>query len=155
LGLDPTAGAITYALSNDGLGTQHEMHLPKNLIIAMVAGVSSAAKNPPPEMNEGMAMGSLRTIFSAESVYQSTTGKGKYGTLDQLVEQKLVNKPFLEKYGYDLEVRTSGDEFEAVATPREYGKTGKRSFFVDKSGVVRGDDHGGTPATAADKPVQQ
>ena len=155
LGLDPTAGAITYALSNDGLGTQHEMHLPKNLIIAMVAGVSSAAKNPPPEMNEGMAMGSLRTIFSAESVYQSTTGKGKYGTLDQLVEQKLVSKPFLEKYGYDLEVRTSGDEFEAVATPREYGKTGKRSFFVDKSGVVRGDDHGGTPATAADKPVQQ
>ncbi len=155
LGLDPTAGAITYALSNDGLGTQHEMHLPKNLIIAMVAGVSSAAKNPPPEMNEGMAMGSLRTIFSAESVYESTTGKGKYGTLDQLVEQKLVSKPFLEKYGYDLEVRTSGDEFEAVATPREYGKTGKRSFFVDKSGVVRGDDHGGTPATAADKPVQQ
>src|SRR5258706_7860277 len=141
LGLDPTAGAITYALSNDGLGTQHEMHLPKNLIIAMVAGVSSAAKNPPPEMNEGMAMGSLRTIFSAESVYQSTTGKGKYGTLDQLVKQNLVNKPFLEKYGYDLEVRTSGDEFEAVATPRENGKTGKRSFFGGKSGGVRGDDH--------------
>jgi len=49
----------------------------------------------------------------------------------------------------------TGDTFEAVATPREYGKTGKRSFFVDKSGVVRGDDHGGAPATVADKPVQQ
>jgi len=155
LGLDPTAGAITYALSNDGLGTQHEMHLPKNLIIAMVAGVSSATKNPPPEMNEGMAMGSLRTISSAESVYQSTTGKGKYGTLDQLVEQNLVTKNFFEKYGYNIEVTASGDQFEAIATPREYGKTGKRSFFVDKSGVVRGDDHGGAPATVADKPVQQ
>lgn len=155
LGLDPTAGAITYALSNDGLGTQHELHLPKNLILSMVAGVSSATKNPPPEMNEGMAAAALQMISGAESNYKSTTGKGKYGTLDQLVEQKLVNKPFLEKYGYNFEVTASGDQFEAVATPREYGKSGKRSFFIDKSGVLRGDDHGGAPATVADKPVQQ
>ena len=155
LGLDPTAGAITYALSSDGLGTQHEMHLPKNLIIAMVAGISSATKNPPPEMNEGVAIGALQMISSAEGTYQSTAGKGKYGTLDQLVEQKLVTMSFFEKYGYNFEITASGDQFEAVATPREYGKSGKRSFFVDKSGVVRGDDHGGAPATAADKPVQQ
>jgi len=154
LGLDPTAGAITYALSNDGLGTQHELHLPKNLILSMVAGISSATKNPPPEMNEGMAMGALQMIFGAESTYKAGAGKGKYGTLDQLVEQKLVNKPFFEKYGYNIEVTLSGDQFEAVAMPREYGKTGKRSFFVDKSGVVRGDDHGGAPATAANKTVQ-
>ncbi len=155
LGLDPTAGAITYALSNDGLGTQHELHLPKNLIISTVAGISSATKNPPPEMNEGIAIGAMQIISRAEDTYKSTVGKGKYGTLDQLVEQKLVNKPFFEKYGYNIEVTLSGDQFEAVATPREYGKTGKRSFFVDKSGIVRGDDHGGAPATAADKPVQQ
>lgn len=155
LGLDPTAGAITYALSNDGLGTQHELHLPKNLILSMVAGVSSATKNPPPEMNEGMAAAALQMIASGESAYKENTGKGKYGTLEQLAEQKLVNKPFLEKYGYNFEVTASGDQFEAVATPREYGKTGKRSFFIDKSGVVRGDDHGGAPASAADKPVQQ
>jgi hypothetical protein len=60
----------------------------------------------------------------------------------------------MEKYGYNFEVTVSGDQFQAVAMPKEYGKTGKRSFFVDKSGVVRGDDHGGAPATAADKPVQ-
>ncbi|MDX6306224.1 MAG: hypothetical protein QOI77_3193 [Blastocatellia bacterium] len=155
LGLDPTAGAITYALSNDGLGTQHELHLPKNLILSMVAGVSSATKNPPPEMNEGMAAAALQMIAGAESAYKENAGKGKYGTLEQLTEQKLVNKPFLEKYGYNFEVTASGDQFEAVATPREYGKTGKRSFFVDKSGVLRGDDHGGAPATSADKPVQQ
>jgi hypothetical protein len=155
LGLDPTAGAITYALSNDGLGTQHELHLPKNLILSMVAGVSSATKNPPPEMNEGMAAAALQMIAGAESTYKDNAGKGKYGTLEQLTEQKLVNKPFLEKYGYNFEVTASGDQFEAVATPREYGKTGKRSFFVDKSGVLRGDDHGGAPATSADKPVQQ
>jgi hypothetical protein len=158
LGLDPTAGAITYALSNEGLGTQHEIHLPKNLIITMVAGISSATKNPPPEMNEGIAIGELQLIFNVESTYQSTDGKGKYGTLDELIAtdvgKRTLTKDMFEKYGYNFEVTASGDQFEAVATPREYGKSGKRSFFVDKSGVVRGDDHGGAPATAADKPIQ-
>jgi len=154
LGLDPTASAITYALSNDGLGTQHEIHLPKNLILTTVAGISSATKNPPPEMNEGIAIGMLQMISGVENTYQSTTGKGKYGTLDELVQQKLMTRDFMDKYGYNFEITVMGDQFEAVATPKEFGKTGKRSFFVDKSGVVRGDDHGGAPATAADKPAQ-
>jgi len=154
LGLDPTASAITYALSNEGLGTQHEIHLPKNLIITMVAGISSATKNPPSEANEMIAISMLQMISNAEGTYQSTAGKGKYGTLDNLVEQKLLSRDILEKYGYRIEVTASGDQFEAVATPREYGKTGKRSFFVDKTGVVRGDDHDGGPATVADKPIQ-
>ena len=155
LGLDPTASAITYALSNDGLGTQHEIHLPRNLILTTVAGISSATKNPPPEMNEGIAIGMLGFIAGVEKNYQSTTGKGKYATLDELVAQKLVQKDMFDKYGYNFEVTAGGDQFEAVATPREYGKTGKRSFYVDKTGVIRGDDHGGAPATSADKPVQQ
>jgi hypothetical protein len=155
LGLDPTASAITYALSNDGLGTAHELHLPKNLIITMVAGISSATKNPPPEMNEAIATGMLSYIANVENTYQSTAGKGKYGTLDQLVEQKLIQKGMFDRYQYNFEVAVIGDQFEAIATPKEYGKSGKRSFFVDKTGVVRGDDHGGAAATVADKPVQQ
>jgi hypothetical protein len=154
LGLSPTASALTYAMSNDGLGTQHEIHLPKNLILTMVAGISSATKNPPPEMNEGIAVGILQMIAGTEKTYQSTSGKGKYATIDELVQQKLLTREFMDKYGYNFEVTVFGDEFQVVATPREYGKTGKRSFFVDKTGVVRGDDHGGAPATAADKPVQ-
>ncbi len=154
LGLSPTASALTYAMSNDGLGTQHEIHLPKNLILTMVAGISSATKNPPPEMNEGIAIGMLQMIAGAEKTYQASAGKGKYGTMDELAQQKLLTKDLMDKYGYNFEVTVVADQFQVVATPREYGKTGKRSFFVDKSGVVRGDDHGGAPATAADKPVQ-
>lgn len=154
LGLDPTASAITYALSNEGLGTQHEIHLPKNLIITMVAGISYATKNPPPEVNEAIAAGILQSIFSAEVAYQSTAGKGNFGTIDNLIGQNLLTKDMVGKYGYKFEVTASGDQFEAVATPREYGTTGKRSFFVDKSGVVRGGDHGGAPATVADNPIQ-
>jgi hypothetical protein len=154
LGLDPTASAITYALSNEGLGTQHEIHLPKNLILTTVAGISSATKNPPPEMNEAIAASALQMIANAEGTYLKTEGKGSYGSLDQLTKQKLVMMDVYEKYGYKFELTASGDHFEAVATPKEYGTSGKRSFFVDKSGVVRGDDHGGAPATVADKPIQ-
>lgn len=156
LSLDPRSEAITYALANEGLGTQHELHVPKNLIITMVAGISSATKNPPPEANETIAIMVMRIAAAAETQYKEGPGKGNYGTLQQLIDAKLMGPPEMyEKYGYKFDLTVMGDQFEAVATPREYGKTGKRSFFVDKSGVVRGDDHGGGPATIADKPVQE
>jgi len=157
LGLNPTAEAITYALSDDGLGTRHELHLPKNLILMTVASISSATKNPPPEANEAIAIGMLTSLSTTENAYKNGLGKGSYGTLQQLSDAKVFPVDTLEKYasGYKFEITITGDQFEAVATPKEYGKTGKRSFFVDKSGVVRGDDHGGGPATIADKVVQE
>src|SRR5260370_16616037 len=123
LALDPTASAIIYALSNEGLGTQHEIHLPKNLIITMVAGISSATKNPPPEANEMIAVSILQMISGAESTYQSTTGKGKYGTLDNLVEAKLVNREFLENNVYRIELSPPDYQFQPLSTPRMTGKT--------------------------------
>jgi hypothetical protein len=154
LGLNPKTEAITYALSNDGLGTNHELHLPKNLILTMVAGISSAYKNPPPEMNEGIAMGALHIIANSEAQYKAGAKGGSYLSLQELVDKKFFPMEEFDKYGYKFEVTVIGDQFEAVATPKEYGKTGKRSFFIDKSGVLRGDDHGGAPATAADKAVE-
>ena len=157
LQLSPTANAVSYALTNEGFGEVHELHLPKNLIIAMVAGTSavmSQMKPGSPEMDEMMAMGGLSMIANAEGVYKDNAGKGSYGSLDNLVKEKLVQKEFLDQYGYKFEVIVSGDHFEATATPVEYGKTGKRSFFVDQTGVVRGDDHNGGPANAMDKPAQ-
>jgi hypothetical protein len=154
LSLNPKSEAITYALSNDGLGTNHELHLPKNLILTMVAGISSAAKNPPPETNEVIAISALQVIANSEKGYKAQSKNGPYGTMQELVDAKLFPLAEFDKYGYKYEITVMGDQFEAVATPKEYGKSGKRSFFVDKSGVIRGDDHGGGPATIADKPVQ-
>jgi hypothetical protein len=155
LGLNPNAEAITYALSDDGMGLRHELRLPKNYILMTIASVSSAFKNPPPEMNEAIATGGLQWIASAETQYKAGPGKGGYGSFQQLVDAKLFQPDSLDKYGYKFEVTVAGAAFEATATPKEYGKGGKRSFFVDQTGVVRGDDHGGGPATVADKPVQQ
>ena len=162
MSLSPAPQAISYSLSNEGFGQLHELHLPKDLVIAMVANTSatmSAFKEGSPETNEMMAIGLLRMIGSAEASYRATSGNGNYGSLEELINQHLVQKEmlgddFLKKYGYRLGVIATGDDFQATAAPIEYGKTGNRSFFLDKSGVVRGDDHGGGLATVADKPVE-
>ncbi len=155
LQLSPASSAITYALSHDGLGAVHEVHLPKNLILAMVASTSAAMKSMQPgspEMNEIIAMSALQMMANAEAQYRAD--QGSYGSLESLVSSKLITRDILDKYGYGFSVTTSGSGFEVVATPSEYGKSGKRSFFIDQSAVLRGDDHGGGPATIADKPVQ-
>jgi hypothetical protein len=156
LGLSPNAEAITYALSDDGMGMRHELRLPKNYILMTVASMSSVTKNPPPEINEAVASGLLQYIASTEKQYKDGAGKGNYGSFQQLVDAKLLVPDQFEKYGYRFDVTASGGAaFEALAMPKEYGKSGKKSFFVDQTGIVRGDDHGGGPATVADKPVQQ
>jgi hypothetical protein len=155
LGLNPNAEAITYALSDDGMGMRHELRLPKNYILMTIASISSATKNPPAEMNEGVAMGMLTNLVGIEVQYKAGPGKGSFATMKQLVDLKMFPQELVDRYGYDFDVTVSGDQFAAVATPKEYGKTGKRSFFVDQTGVVRGDDHAGGPASVADKPVQQ
>jgi hypothetical protein len=153
LRLNPTPQAITYAMSTEANGTTHELHLPKSLILATVAGAASASKEMAPEMNEAVAASLLRTINSAENTYKETEGKGNYGSLEKLISAKMLPREALDKYGYRFDVVASGTTFEATATPVEYGKTGKMSYFIDNSGIVRGGDHGGGPATLADKPM--
>lgn len=157
MSLSPAPQAISYSLSNEGFGALHELHLPKDLVIAMVASTSasmSAIQEGSPETNELVAISGLNIIANSEETYKTSNGNGNYATLDKLFEEKMIGKNLFEDYGYKYNLTVTGDNFEVTATPAEYGKTGKRSFFVDKSRVVRGDDHGGGPATAGDKPVQ-
>jgi type II secretory pathway pseudopilin PulG len=51
----------------------------------------------------------------------------------------------------DEETHPSG--YELAATPKEYGKSGVRSFFIDSTGKMRGGDKQGGPATSGDPPV--
>jgi hypothetical protein len=66
----------------------------------------------------------------------------------------MVQKELLDNVGYKIEVTVSGDKFEATAVPLEYNKTGRLSYFVDQSAIVRGGDHAGGPAKVGDRPVQ-
>ena len=109
--------------------------------------------------NEAGAIMSLRKLFSAEATYQSTTGNGDYGTLEELRKQGLIDKVLLEghRYGYRFRIRLEKRSSEAqpaieiTAVPRTYGRTGRRSFYMDESGVIYAADKNGAQATQADQ----
>ena len=143
---------ITYSLSNDGLGSLHEVRIPKNIIALAVAGMASAGNPPEAAKNERSALYALWRIASAERQYKEKTGT-TYGSIEQLIETEILSKDAVEAAGYKIDLRLTAEGFEITAVPTEYGKTGKLSFFLDQSGVVRGADRGGAAASASDQPV--
>ena len=108
--------------------------------------------------NEAGAIMALRTLLSAEATYQATVGNGDYGTLEELGREKLVDYVLAEghRYGYLFRVRRekysheSPASFEIVAVPRTYGRTGRRSFYIDETGVIRAADKNGAEANLTD-----
>ncbi len=151
--LNPVINPLTYALSNDGIGALHELHLPRNLLLLFIAGLTTTPNESPIFANESIAQVLLRTIHSSQTSFHSTKGKGQYGTLDELEKEGFFNKDMFGKHGYKIELNVMANKFEATATPIEYGKTGRLSYFVDETGVLRAGDHGGGAATISDKPI--
>ena len=148
-----TPQPVTYAVSNDGLGTLHELHIPKSLIMLTMGGLASAENPPQTVKNERMAMSVLWSISGAERQYKEEKGTG-YAALEELITEKKLSKETMEQSGYKFEIRLTSDGYEISAVPIEYGKTGKLSFFMDHQGHgIRGADHGGGPASASDPPM--
>ena len=146
------AQPITYSLSNEGLGPLHEVHIPRNLILMAVAGISGEINPPQMVQNERMAIGILYTISYAQNEYKKKNS-GAYGTLEELMAADLVPKEGIEKSGYKFDFTVSGDKFEVSAVPVEYGKSGKLSLFLDHTRILRGGDKGGASASASDPPI--
>lgn len=129
------------------------------LVIAAVAIPNLLASRR--AANEGSAISSLRRIQSGQATYQSTTGAGKFGTLSDLQRENLIAPELVSevRHGYRFKVETVSDRgdgwpgFVAVAVPSDYPRTGRRSFFVDESGVLRGGDIQGGEPTKYDAPL--
>jgi len=132
--------------------------------------------------NESSAVGSLRTINTADATFLSTYGHNFAPSLvalggptvaapvctgagANLIDNVLGGADPSNKSGYSF-VYTPGakDPGDAIcnsvttytiaATPLTYNGTGTRSFFTDNSGVIRGQDDAGAQATIADPPLQ-
>ena len=105
--------------------------------------------------NEAGAIMSLQKLFSAEATYQATEGNGDYGTLEELTKSGLVDYVMAEghRYGYLFRIRRekrsseSQPSLEIVAVPQTYGRTGRLSFFIDETGVIRAANKKGAEAT--------
>jgi type II secretory pathway pseudopilin PulG len=112
--------------------------------------------------NEGSAINALRNIHTAEMSYQATAGRGHFGTLAELEGQNLINAQLASgtRSGYKFAVDASLKDFEGspafavVAVPTDYPSTGKRSFFIDETGVIRGEDNHGLEATQSAPPLR-
>jgi hypothetical protein len=91
--------------------------------------------------NEASAQASLRTIFSAEGVYFSTVGEGKFGTLAELGANSLIDPSLAQgkKGGYiftvNIDSKKGEPQFEALAEP-ETSERGSRSFYIDERGIL-------------------
>jgi uncharacterized protein DUF3352 len=142
---------ITYSLSNEGLGPLHEVHIPKDLILMAVAGISGEVNPPPMVQKERMAISLMYRLAGAETEYK--TKNGSYGSLEQLIAADLIPKGELENSSYKIELILTGDKFEITGVPVEYGKSGKLSFFLDHTYVMRGGDKNGASASVSDPPI--
>jgi type II secretory pathway pseudopilin PulG len=105
--------------------------------------------------NEGSAIQALRIINSAEATFQATSGAGKYGTLQELSAQGLIDSKLASGTvnTFRIDIKPNSMYYEATATPTKGSDTGSRSFFINESGVIRGATKGGMSATAFDPPV--
>ena len=100
----------------------------------------------------------LRTLFSAEATYQATAGNGDYGTIEELRKEKLIDYVLAEghRFGYLFRIRRekfspeSQSSLEIVAVPRIYRRTGRRSFYMNETGVIHALDKNGAEASLGD-----
>lgn len=112
-----------------------------------------AAKYPALQ-NELLAMGVLRQVYTAQVTYHATVGNGRFGSGMQLRLAGLIDDAVFTgvKYGYVYtisEVPNPGHvRFIAKAIPHRYGKTAKRSFYIDSGCKLRGENKLGLPADA-------
>lgn len=153
--LNPEPGAITHSATRESNGLMHELHLPKNVLSLLTASELINQKLSALRGNESTAQWKLTMFHNAQQAYK--TGAGRYGTLEELKAASYLNEEYadLKMEAYDIKFSLSGDKYEATATPIAYPKLGRRSFYIDHTGDLRGDDKGGKPASASDPIIDQ
>ena len=124
------------------------------LIVVAIIGIISSLAIPNllasrRAANEGSAFSAMRTIHSAQTTYLNTAGDGKYGTLDDLGDEKLIDDTLSggKKAGYTVLCPdtnlTDGPPptYFATGNPADVAlgsRTGNRSFSIAEDGIVRG-----------------
>ena len=146
------------------------------LIVVAIIGIIAAIAIPGllrarMSGNEASAVGSMRTVVSAQQTYASSSGGGFAATLTRLaaacpnstagfISLDLGNADTVEKSGYtmtmtqgngvalaarDCNQNTTVSNYYGTAVPLTQGTTGTRGFAVDAGGTVWQDTAGAAP----------
>ena len=118
----------------------------------------SAKANNSRRDNERFVIKALQTIHAAQMTYQATVGNGDYGSNLDLLEVGFIDSVLADgnkheyyfMFFYSRRTATAPSRFYVTATPQQYNKNGKTSFYIDESGEIRGANKGGWLATKTD-----
>ena len=158
-----------YQYGGQGLATAGLVTSILSLVIIVPIGIVAAIAIPNllasrRAANEGASIATLRKIDAAEQSYQAI--HQKFATLEELETADLIDHELArgDRFGYKFKIEitpgytaesdvpyTSG--YHAVGIPLTYGSSGLRSFYVDDSGVIRGEDSRGAEATELTPPL--
>jgi hypothetical protein len=105
-------------------------------------------------MNLESALNSLRLLRVAQESYRVKLEHDRYGTLEELYHAGLIDAELGSgtKAGYRFELASLETSFKVTAVPIQYGRTGDWSFYLDESGVIRGQTSN-REANAHDPPI--
>ena len=88
------------------------------------------------------------TLFVLESIYSQQHG-GSYGELSALISAGMLSAdsvdPKLSGYNFRITLGKDGRSYVAGAEPLYHGRTGKLSFWMDQTGLIKSADAGGKP----------
>src|SRR2546425_8657962 len=90
----------------------------------------------------------LKRLVAVEAVY-AQQHSGAFGDLPALIKAGLmsdeVGDPKAMGYTFRITIAKGGKSYVSTAEPARYGHTGKLSFWMDQTGNIKKEDHGGKP----------
>lgn len=98
--------------------------------------------------HEGDVEDILKRLVVWQGIYSQQNG-GRYGDFPALIKAGMLGSnvidPKLSGYNFRITVSGDGKSYVANAEPLSHGKTGKLSFWMDQTGLIKSGDTGGKP----------
>ena len=98
--------------------------------------------------HEGDVEDILKRLVVWQGIYSQQHG-GLYGDFPALIRSGMLTSdvidPKLSGYNFRITVGKDGKSYVATAEPVRHGQTGKLSFWMDQTGLIKSADNGGKP----------